>query len=452
MPNATRATQHDAAMAGASFHPGPAQAVQLMRRHFLFLQGVASPFFARLADHLHAGGDRVTRVNFCAGDRLYWGARPAFGFRGPVDGLDDYLRGLFAGNDFSDMVLFGSQRPVHRPAIRLAESAGIRVHVFEEGYLRPNWLTLERGGVNADSPLPKDPEWFLEVDASLPRYANGNTVNADIRVRAAHDLAYHAANTFNPVLFHGYRTHRPHTAAIEYAGWIRRFAKLPRHRSQDQLKIREVLGGNSPYYVLPLQLNGDTQITLNSHYAGMPQLLDTVLRSFAVDAPTDSKLVIKNHPLDTGLIDYRTLISDLQHELGITGRIVYLETGLLPDLLQNAAGVVTVNSTVGTTALAHRCPTVALGAAIYDLPGLTFQGHLQDFWVNGSPPDPGLFKAFRNTVIHTTQVNGDLYTASGIRMAVANSDRLLAPVSPLQALLGRVVPSRQVADDLASAR
>lgn len=414
-----------------------------MSRHFLFLQGVASPFFGRLADHLQAAGERVARVNFCGGDRLYWGTRKAQKVRGDAASLQDYLDAEFAQQDFTDLVLFGSQRPIHRPAVDLAEHAGVRVHVFEEGYVRPNWLTLERGGVNADSPLPRDPDWYLEVNPTLPRHVNGARAHSNIRVRAMHDLAYHAANSLNPLLFPGYETHRPYTAPTEYLGWIRRFSKLPRYRRRDEQQIRDLLAAKTRYFLLPLQLNGDTQITLNSHYGGMRQLIEMVLHSFASDAPGDSHLVIKNHPLDTGLVDYPALIAGLEHELAIRGRVVYLETGHLPSLVEHSEGVITVNSTVGMSALGHHRPLVALGKAIYDLPGLTFQGRLQDFWEHPSPPDNRLFQAFRNTVIHTTQVNGDLYTDSGIRMAVANCDRLLAPVSPLQQLVARFAPEQR---------
>ncbi len=408
-----------------------------MTRHYLFLQGVASPFFAALADDLRGRGARVSRVNFCGGDALHWGRRPAWGFKGGVAQLPDYLRALFAAHDFTDVVLFGGRRPVHRPAVELAQESGIRVHVFEEGYVRPNWLTLERDGVNADSSLPRDPAWYRAVDPALPRYVNGEPAPSDIRVRAAHDLAYHLANGLNPLAFAGYRTHRPYTAPVEYAGWARRFSTLPLRRRRDEAAIRELIAADTGYFLLPLQLNGDTQITLNSRYGGMPHLVDTVLRSFACDAPRDSLLVIKNHPLDTGLVDYRGLISRLAAELDIAGRVLYLDSGHLPTLIKAALGVVTVNSTVGTIALAHGRPTVALGIAIYDLPGLTFQGQLRDFWQHRSPPDGSLFKAFRNTVIHTTQVNGDFYTAAGIRMAVRNCERMLDEESPLQALLSR---------------
>lgn len=411
-----------------------------MARRYLFLQGVASPFFARLADHLRSRGDQVMRVSFCVGDRLQWGLRRATAFRGASESVTGFLLPRIVAGDITDLVLFGSQRPLHQRAIRLAESLGIRVHVFEEGYVRPNWLTLERGGVNADSPLPRDPAWYLAVDPLLPQHGQGRPAPSDIRVRALHDLAFHLANGLNPLLYRGYRTHRPHSAPTEYLGWIRRFSQLSANRRHDAQQLAELHASGSPFYVLPLQLNGDTQITVHSRYGGMRQLIDTVVRGFAADAPAGTRLVIKNHPLDTGLVDYPAQIRELARELDLRDRVVYLETGLLPALLAHARGMITVNSTAGMIALGQGCPTITLGAAIYDLPGLTFQGRLRDFWSRPTAPDETLFRAFRNTVIHVSQVNGDFYTRQGMALAVGNCDRLLAEPSPLEVLCAQCPP------------
>lgn len=129
-------------------------------RSFLFLQGVCSPFFARLADRLKADGHRVFRINFNAGDWLYWGGRPAWNYRGHISGLRDFLDDKYRKFDISDQILFGDRRPVHRPAVNHGEVCGVRTHVFEEGYFRPYWVTLEREGVNGHSLLPRDLDWF----------------------------------------------------------------------------------------------------------------------------------------------------------------------------------------------------------------------------------------------------------------------------------------------------
>lgn len=388
-----------------------------MQRAFLFLQGVASPFFPRLADRLARRGHRILRVNYCAGDALLWGRRPARHYRDSAAGLPDYYARLFKNEAITDLVLFGDERPVHRPAIDLAHRLGITVHVFEEGYLRPDWFTLERGGVNANSALPRDPAWYLATRANLPADTSVPAPGG-LRARAFHDMTYHLANLVNPLAYPGYRTHRPHQAAVEYLGWARRFLPLPWYRQRDARAIARLLEQRQHYYLLPLQLSADTQITRHSSYQDVAEVLEHVITAFARTAPHDSWLVMKNHPLDTGLYPCASAVRRLARQLGVTDRILYLETGHLLTLLNHSRGVITVNSTVGLSALQHGAPTIVLGEAIYDLPGLTFQGGLDAFWQQAVPPDPVLVRSFRDAVLYFTQINGNLYTARGIAMAL----------------------------------
>src|SRR3990172_3288595 len=59
---------------------------------FLFLQGVASPFFSRLADWLIAKGCEVFRINFCVGDAIYWRGKLAWNFRQRVESLPAFMQ------------------------------------------------------------------------------------------------------------------------------------------------------------------------------------------------------------------------------------------------------------------------------------------------------------------------------------------------------------------------
>lgn len=368
------------------------------------------------------------------GDCVYWGRRPAWNFRHAAEYLPAYLEEKFREAGFTDVVSLGDTRPVNRAIFPLAERHGIRVHVMEEGYFRPNWLTLERGGINGNSRLPKDPDWYRKVGARLPDRGNGEPVSNPLWLIALHEMAYHFPNLLNPVFFPGYRTHRPHVSGVEFFGWGWRFATMPRRR--DAKVVNALAGGGIRYYVLLLQLDSDSQITCHSPFANMTQVVETVAASFARSAPGDALLVVKNHPLDTGFTDYRGLLFRLERRLNVAGRTMYLESGNLSVLLSRASGAVTVNSTAGASALAQGCPLIALGNAIYNLRGLTFQGPLDEFWNNAKAPDAALFRLFRNTVIHATQVNGGFYSRQGIEMGVENAvSRLEAERSPLEELL-----------------
>lgn len=408
------------------------------KRSFLLLQGVCSPFFAQLADRLEAAGHRVFKVNFTGGDLLYWGSRPAWNYRGAVSGFGDYLAERYRRFDITDQLLFGDCRPVHRPAVEQGKNHDIRTHVVEEGYFRPYWLTLEREGVNGYSLLPRDPDWYREAGARLPDYGDGQPFHSSFMIRAVHDVLYHIAGTWNPVLFPAYRTHAPTNAAVEYLGYIRRLPLLRFHEQRDRKLVEELIHAraSAPFYLLPLQLAGDAQIRIHSRFADMVEALGVVMESFAGHAPEPARLVIKNHPLDTGLIDYTKIIRTLSDRFSLGGRVFFMETGDLQALLRHARGTVTVNSTAGALSVGMNCATITLGSPIYNLPGLTFQGNLDEFWQADAKPDQELFRRFRNTVIHTTQVNGGLYSRQGIALAVENCRRVLERErSPLEDML-----------------
>jgi capsular polysaccharide export protein len=407
-------------------------------RNFLFLQGGSSPFFGTLAAALAAEGHAVRRVHYTGGDRAFWSKLPAESFRGRLDELPDYYADRVQALSISDVVLYGDRRPVHVPAIAQARARGIRVHVFEEGYFRPFLVTLERGGVNGNSALPRDPDWYHEVGARLPDYGYGAPFSSSLVRRAIHDIAYEVANLANPLFFPRYRTHVPYNRWMGYASHLRRYAAFPFHASRDRALIARLAKEEGPLFVLPLQLESDIQIRFYSPIATMTSLISQVMRSFARAAPPGARLAIKNHPLDPGFVNYSSLVARLGRELGVAQRVDYVDTGDASALVHRARGIVTVNSTVGMSSLALGRPVIALGTAIYNLRGLTFQGPLDDFWGNAVSPDPELFRRYRNTVIHATQLHGGFYTPESRALAVENCRRLLlAERSPLEELLGR---------------
>ncbi len=396
------------------------------RQRFLFLQGVCSPFFPSLAKGLRQEGGLVRKVNFTVGDRVYWRQGGAISYRGPMENLPEFYRREFEHHGTTDLVLFGDCRPVHRPAIELAAQAGVRVHVFEEGYFRPYWITLERGGVNGYSGLPADPDYYRKRAKEVPEYDNGMPFISPFWKRAAYDVGYNFWAGLNPVLHRGVKSHVPYSPATEYVNYLRKSlgSHVSRRRAQ-VIQARVAHATNPPYYLFPLQLTTDAQIIHHSEFDSMKHVIDTVVRSFALHAPPNSLLLIKAHPLDPGLINYAKHIRRLSKELALGGRVVYIDGGHLPALINGSKAVVTVNSTVGASALLHGKPTKALGRAIYNMPGLTDQRSLDEFWHHQQRPDMQLFKSFRNVVIHDTQINGGFYCKPGIDLSVKNSLRKL---------------------------
>jgi capsular polysaccharide export protein len=409
----------------------------MAQRSFLFLQGPRTHFYKQLAAALRRAGQLATQLLFTVGDGVYWQGN-RIKYQEPINGLTAYYEHLFAQGSFTDLIVFGDCRPVHANAIPIAQKNGVRVHVFEEGYIRPHWVTLEINGANAHSHLPNDPNWFRLIGAKMPSEPF-EIFRGSFTQRAAHDVAYNLCNLGNYIKFPHYERHALHSPVSEYCAYVKRGFRVLKQRKRDNHSIGKIIGSQARYYVLPLQMDGDYQVRQHSPFEDMTSVMRHVMHSFALHAPKDALLIVKNHPLDPGFNDYQRLIAQESQWLGLATsnkeRIVYLETGHLPTLLAFAAGCVTVNSTVGAQALTHDCPLITLGKAFYDMQGLTHQGGLDSFWKNPEPIDHELYEHFRRTVLHTTQINGGFYTREGIRLAVKNAlPRLLADQSPLEVL------------------
>jgi capsular polysaccharide export protein len=387
-------------------------------RCYLFLQGPIGPFFSRLAGRLKAQGYSVHRINFNGGDRVFWRHPGALDFRGSAEQWPAFFAEQLVLRRITDIVLFGDCRPLHRIATRLAHRQGVRVHVFEEGYLRPNWITLEGGGVNRNSSMPRQPEWFKEAAVSLAAWNPGVPVFSNFVRRAAEDVLYNLSNLLLAWRFPGYRTHKPWHPLVEYAAGARRFPLSRLTRRRNAVLLQQIMDGGRPYYLFPLQLDADSQIRFHSPFGRMAPAIEKVIDSFARRAPAEAQLVITEHPLDTGHVPLRRIALEYAAAAGVGGRVVYLQSGSPEQLLRRSLGVITVNSTVGILALTFGVPVVAMGHAIYDMPGLTFQGGLDDYWNGRKAPDAAVFDAFRRVLAARTQVNGGFYSDTGLALAV----------------------------------
>jgi capsular polysaccharide export protein len=392
-----------------------------MGRSFLVLQGTASPFFSRLAVALRGRGHTVRRVNFCGGDLVYSGKGTAWNFAGRPHELPGWYANVVRTESVTDVLMFGDCREVHRHMHAVSQAHGLNVHVFEEGYVRPHWFTLERHGVNGRSKLSRDPAWYLAERHVTPHRRIALPTGYNLHERVYHDIRYRAANAVHRMRFPHYRSHRPQNGFVEYSGLAARALRQRRYDREAEKATHELFETGRPFYLFPLQLSPDSQIVHHSPFDNVRQALDMVLRSFAAHAPSYSCLVVKNHPLDTGLMDYRRYVRRLADDLAISSRVRFIDAGHLPALLNHARGVVVVNSTTGISALYHKRPLVALGTAMYCMPGLTWQHGLDSFWEGGEAPDLKLFDAFLDYVIHHTQINGDFYTRTGIEMATAGT-------------------------------
>ena len=91
-------------------------------------------------------------MGFNRGDRAFWTSGENYiPYRGAVADWPAAFATLIEAKGITDIVLYGDTRPIHASAVQAAKAAGLTVHVFEEGYLRPYGVTYERGWANGSA-------------------------------------------------------------------------------------------------------------------------------------------------------------------------------------------------------------------------------------------------------------------------------------------------------------
>ncbi len=211
---------------------------------------------------------------------------------------------------------------------------------FENGFL-PNTTQMDPRGVNVESSVPRDPEF----------YAN----------RLTSDL---------PDLPDSIVPRTPH----------RRKKGLAPISLPDR------------YIFVPFQVQLDSQILLHSPWIrGMRELFQTMIDAAQrVGGAPPPTLVFKQHP--SCPIRY----PDLQRQADALSGVYFANGNSTDELLRGASGVVTINSTVGTEGLLLAKPVLTLGNAVYEIPGVASsarsEGQIADWmadtWAGRPPPSP----------------------------------------------------------------
>ncbi|MBA4707394.1 capsule biosynthesis protein [Aquitalea aquatica] len=365
-------------------------------------------FFYQFGHWLQQRKHMVYRVLFNGGDWLFYRSRQAEHFRGKAEEFAIWLPLYLAEWDIEAIVCFGDCRQYHQVAAAIAQQCNMAFFVFEEGYLRPDYITLEQDGVNARSSLAG---YF----ASLPPPALGEhlpakPVNASYPRMAMSAMAYYCACWLLHWRYPHYVHHKSLQPLPEAWRWIRSGLRKMLYTLTEYRLRRDMLGlRQNRFFLVALQVFNDSQVRHHSSYGDVREFITEVITSFAHHAAHDQHLLLKHHPMDRGHRQYRQQIRQIALQLGVDQRVHYLHDAHLPSLLKASRGVITINSTVGLSALHHGKPVITLGSALYDMPGLTAQCQLAEFWRCIPVPDPQRYQQLRLSLLHHTQLNGAFY-------------------------------------------
>jgi len=416
-------------------------------RVFLFLQGPHGPFFHKLGKMLRRAGADIWRVGFNAGDRAFWRQRSSYiPYRGTVEDWPAEFTRIIAEKGVTDIVLYGDTRPIHAEAVARAREAGLRIHVFEEGYLRPYWVTYERGGANGHSRLMemsvRDMRDALEnsdMDQPLPPASWG-----DMRQHIFYGAVYHGFVMLTNWRYRSFRPHRALSVTQEFKLYLQRLLLMPAQAIDRRIATWRIRHGGFPYHLALLQLEHDSSFQKHSAFDTMSDFLDTVVDGFARGAPPHHHLVVKAHPLEDGRVPIRRDLKRLAKHYDVAARVHYVRGGKLAQLLDEARSAVTVNSTAAQQVLWRGIPLKTFGEAVYAKPEFVSTKPIRDFFAGAERPDHKAYKDYRRFLLETSQVPGGYYSSKGRRQLLRQAiDMILAGEDPYDALKSGTAAPRQ---------
>lgn len=383
-------------------------------QRILLLQGPVGGFFFEFSNWLETNHKLVYKINFNGGDEFFYpnSTKNTFSYKEHFIFLKNYLFDFCEKERIDTFICFGDNRPCHKIAKQVANLLNIDFWVFEEGYFRPHYITFEKIGVNAHSPLPRNAQFFLNLKSEFKDLQEPQAVAKGFIPMARLAICYYWQAYKYRQQYSNYYHHRILDLKHYIKLWTKSAIKRLCYWFRDRFFAKKVNQGElGDFFIVPLQVYNDSQVTEHTDYKSVETFLRSVLFSFCLNAPSHFNLVVKHHPMDRGFIDYQAVIDEfIEKYPQLKGRIFYVYDVPLPVFLRKGTGMVTLNSTSGLSALLHGMPVKTLGRANYDFAGLTHQGSLEEFWLAPQAPNEEIFTAYRAFHLKKTQINGSFYS------------------------------------------
>ena len=126
-------------------------------------------FFSRLSNYLEENNVRTYKISFPLYEYGFPKSR-LIKFHQDIYLFKNYLKKILIEKEIKHIFMYGNVLIPHRNALALVEELKkeeihVKTHIFELGYLRPNFVTLEDKGINYSSGLIKSREFYLKQDS-----------------------------------------------------------------------------------------------------------------------------------------------------------------------------------------------------------------------------------------------------------------------------------------------
>ena len=374
----------------------------------LFLVGPIGTFFSRLSNYLEENNVKTYKISFPLNEYGFPKSR-LIKFHQDIYLFKNFLKTILIEKEIKHIFMYGNVLIPHRESLALVkelkkEDIYVNTHIFELGYLRPNFVTLENDGINYSSGFIKSREFYLKQDSyQLLPIAKKHARFRIRKIWKTISFINHCFKTYKIVQNEHKLQPKPIYIWYQIKGFfLKFFFRLTEYKLKKKCFFRK------NFFLVVLQVSTDSQLTEGSDIKDNNKFIYKVIKDFAT-ANVDFNLVFKHHPRDRGYTNYSNIIEKLSKELGVHKKVFYIHDYFLSKLFQNinCKGTVLINSTVGYQSIYHSVPLKALGKAPFNIKGLSDQRNLVSFFKNPKPVDKLLFNKFYKYILENSQINGN---------------------------------------------
>lgn len=395
-------------------------AFQQADKKILLLQGPVGPFFAYLQEAFEAKGFGVKRILLNKADSLFSLGKSSYRFSGGIESWDLWFGVELKKNKPDVIVLFGSTRPAHMIATKIAHKLGIEVISLEEGYLRAGYITCEPEGNNQYSTLRN---WKPGNTQTLIRAPLN--ITSSFSVMCFWGAVYYLYREITQSEVEKTLNHRATQGVItESSKWFLHISRMCWSKIFEKSSVSQLYNLHSGGYILiPLQTPSDAQLSVASRGWSNEKLVKESLKAL-LDCGAKEILVFKTHPLDENAHKLRGFIYKEAKACGLSHKVKVFRSGKLGKLTQKSSGMIVINSTSAFSALNYHVPVLVLGDAIFRHETIVTVGYgkraIKEFLLKRLVKNSSFVKDFFFSVKEQALVPGDFYAFKTQKITAKN--------------------------------
>ena len=217
--------------------------------------------------------------------------------------------------------MYGTVLIPHKNAINLCEELkeegfSIETHIFELGYLRPNFVTLETIGVNYNSSLILKSD-FYSIQKGYDKFPIARKPGLRLR-------KYWKIITFINHCFQNYKlvniTHKLQPKPI-YLWFQLKGLFLKYYFRLSEFNLKRRIFSQNEFFIVILQVSSDSQVIFGSEINSNEKFIDYVISNYSMSNLKNTNLIFKHHPRDRGYNNYRDLIIRLSKKYNVSNSV-----------------------------------------------------------------------------------------------------------------------------------